>query len=523
MHVLKKVIFAASCVALSSCSGTGDGVEPPLEAIYFPVGLSLDRTGQHLFVANSDFDLQFNGGSLQSLDTNRILEFLPKSCPLGQSCADRCGELGQATAADQILVPGPCSPVDLASPQDGGRPILTDAVKIGAFATDLVSLTRPVAEPAGHPGRLFLPLRGSASMMFVDTASDGSLECGADGRRQCAPRYVVDAGVDELGAAIELPREPAGLAATEDGKALLGIHQLSDGPQVSVFEHDWSAGLSLRSVQTLAPTIFGSAFRPGAIASVPIPKAFQSSASPAFLLTGRTSPEVRLVKFLNAEAAAPEAAQAREVGRAPVDANSIGSDSRGIAVDASARQAAEASCAVAAGVPPECLASGGCAEAQTPAYFACLSQAALLPTAVFVANRTPASLLLGEVAPPANGSPGLELPTFKQTIPLTFGPSRVVLGKILNEAGELESRVFVLCFDSRLIFVYDPVRGRIETEIRTGRGPHSLVVDEERNVAYVAHFTDSYLGVIDLNRAHTGDYAKIVLSVGRPSAPRASK
>ncbi len=502
MNPFTKKLFVAACGILMGCSGTGDGITPPPDRLYFPVGLSLDPAGQHLFVANSDFDLQFNGGTLQSLDTARILSFMPAYCAPGMDCRGRCGALGEASAADQILVPGPCAPVVIRSPQGGGGSLLTDALKIGAFATGLLFLTRPANESAGAPGRIFLPLRGSASVEFVDADEDGHLRCDVDGQRQCAASYSVKRGIDQLGRAIELPREPVGLAATLDGRALLGIHQQSDGAQLSVFDHDWSGGLTLRSLSILAPTPFGGTFLPSAIALVP-PAPAQASQSPAFLITARTSPEVRLVKFLDAEASAPLPPQAREIGRVAVNANAFGSDSRGIVLDSSKRRTAEESCA--------------------QGDVGCSSTAARIPDAVFMANRTPASLLVGEIQQPETGEAGLPLPAFKQTIPLSFGPSRVVLGRILNEQGKLELRVFVLCFDSRLIFVYDPVRGQLETEIRTGRGPHALVVDEQRHVAYVAHFTDSYIGVIDLDRSHTGDYAKIVLSVGQPSAPRASK
>jgi hypothetical protein len=40
--------------------------------------------------------------------------------------------------------------------------------------------------------------------------------------------------------------------------------------------------------------------------------------------------------------------------------------------------------------------------------------------------------------------------------------------------------------------------------------------------AYVAHFTDSYLGVIDLDQRNS-TYGTMLATIGRPSAPRASK
>jgi hypothetical protein len=43
-----------------------------------------------------------------------------------------------------------------------------------------------------------------------------------------------------------------------------------------------------------------------------------------------------------------------------------------------------------------------------------------------------------------------------------------------------------------------------------------------RHVGYIGHFTDSYIGVVDLDR--TGPtYGQILLSVGAPTPPRATE
>jgi hypothetical protein len=115
---------------------------------------------------------------------------------------------------------------------------------------------------------------------------------------------------------------------------------------------------------------------------------------------------------------------------------------------------------------------------------------------------------------------------------MTNGPSRVFVGYVINRNGDLERRVFVICFDSRRIFIYDPVERRFETQVITGRGPHAFALDvnldrhDETNTyayAYVGHFTDSYIGVIDLDQRHSSTYGTIVLSIGQRTAPRASK
>jgi hypothetical protein len=71
--------------------------------------------------------------------------------------------------------------------------------------------------------------------------------------------------------------------------------------------------------------------------------------------------------------------------------------------------------------------------------------------------------------------------------------------------------------------VYDPVRRRVDGQIRTGRGPHALVMDPTQPLAYLGHFTDSYIGLIDLDQSHPGTYASVVATIGVPQPPADSK
>jgi DNA-binding beta-propeller fold protein YncE len=65
-------LAGACALVLASCYSTGDGIAPPRDAFYYPVGLAVSAGGNVLYVANADFDLQYNGGTLQSYDLNLI-------------------------------------------------------------------------------------------------------------------------------------------------------------------------------------------------------------------------------------------------------------------------------------------------------------------------------------------------------------------------------------------------------------------------------------------------------------------
>ena len=59
--------------------------------------------------------------------------------------------------------------------------------------------------------------------------------------------------------------------------------------------------------------------------------------------------------------------------------------------------------------------------------------------------------------------------------------------------------------------------GVVEARVLTGRGPTAIAIDTANALAYVAHFTDSYVGIIDLDRRHA-TYGTIVRALGRPTA-----
>jgi hypothetical protein len=145
--------------------------------------------------------------------------------------------------------------------------------------------------------------------------------------------------------------------------------------------------------------------------------------------------------------------------------------------------------------------------------------------AVYVSNRAPASLLVGEVRM-GNATGSSEALSFYDSSPLSAGPSRVVMGRIHDRRdppGQFRTRVFVICFDARVVMVFDPVEGRLDGMIRTGRGPHGFVMDPLKPIAYVAHFTDSYIGLVDLDQSHPSTFETIVATIGIPVSPQGTK
>lgn len=534
----------------SGCFPPGDGREPPLDRVYFPVGLEVSPAQSRLYMVNSDFDLQFNAGSLQVYDLPRLRQAVQNNHP-----DDDCGVLGVKSDASRTLSPGKCAPLSPTSPPGGGGSLILESVGIGAFATDVIFRPAPPlecdpdqsedgcagatsCEPIlGDPGRqrcsierpggrLFIPVRGDATLHWVDVDDDSKatstgfeLDCGQGGKsNQCDNDHRRgDNPESESTRDLRMSPEPFGIDATEDGEAVVVTHQ-SDGEASLFVNHDWVQGGSSVGVGPKLEFITGG-LPSGAVgvAAVPVPRLVREDPSvdyqPGFLVSFRNSASLELLRYYDDEKSSPQRPFLQRSGSVRVGANSLNFDSRGIAIDPSERRVCEAGCIDGAGSDEEKLE--------------CLRECAGIQLEVFVSNRTPASLLVGRTRPNNSATSSNDLPRFYDSLVLSFGASRVERGNVIDIDGNPSPRIFVVCFDSRRVYIVNPLSGAVETSIFTGRGPHALATDVDMEgasyaYAYLAHFTDSYLGVIDLDQRNR-TYGTILATVATPTAPRASK
>jgi hypothetical protein len=364
-------------------------------------------------------------------------------------------------------------------------------------------------------GRLFVPVRSDATLHWLDVrgsaSSPGSgreLDCGQNSQHECdANHRRGDDTSERTPADEELPIEPFGIAVTDDGEALITTHQ-TEG-QVALFVNDWSdpdAGPKLEFLLSGLPTRVVSA------AAVPQSLAVRQDRAlgverkldyqPGFWVGYRGASFVDLLRYfdrVDARNSGPFLELTAQERVTPV----LLTDIRGFGVDASTRNACEAACAADDA--------------------ACASTCAALPLQVFLGNRAPASLVSGHTVPNRTDAKSADELKLDDLAPVGSGPSRVVVGSILDEQGLPQPRVFVVSFESRSIDIYDPALGDVEARIYTGRGPNALALDAQHGLGYVAHFTDSYIGVIDLDRRHRATYGAMILSLGRPVPPRGSE
>jgi hypothetical protein len=547
---------------LAGCYSTGEGPSPSVTSFYFPVGMAVSPGGTAMYVANSDFDLRFNAGSVAAYDLNRIREDLrwlwsPESVTMVPK--DPCLGLGSNTTP--ILQPGACGPYNPEAPF-GGATTVKRWAKIGAFATDLLFVCppavgglsggadctdagsvdlsmpgTPVLDGGGAPlkARLFAPVRGEPSLTFFDVDDDRApaaggppnqnflLNCDQAGNDdRCADTHRAGVNAGDNVRALTLPAEPFGIAVTDRAEAIVVSHQASGAGTLSLFtapdSSPNSTGVSVMGQKPALQFVYGGL--PAAttgIAALPVPETATVNPAPGvpdyhqgFVVTYREAAEADVFRFFDDAAAAPMRPFLTRTTAVPLASTPNGRDSRGVAIDHSPTSERVA-----------------CATACTATNTTCLDGCSKIPLPVYIANRAPPSLLIGEVRL-ADPKLGTEEVHIYDSVPVAPGPSRVVIGRIKTgtkadgTTPNYEKRVFIICFDARVIFVYDPVERRVDGTIRTGRGPHSLVMDPVAPIAYVGHFTDSYIGLIDLDQSHAGTFESIVATIGVPQPPSAT-
>ncbi len=591
---LLPVVGVAGIVA--ACYQAGSGSAPPGKILYFPVGVDVSKGGNVLYVANSDFDLQYNGGTIQSYDLNHIRRDVllaianpadpnlplmrPAQAP-GQPGDNPCTNPDGTPALPPVYRTdgtGERQPLgETCAPPVDSTKYVKATVTIGAFATDL-QVQRCEALPAAGVDtrfdretscdfagqRLFVPVRGDASVTWVGlTVDDPSVAPAADGSDgKPASEFSLDCGAETnnghcngLHSAgnsgtepantrnVTMPGEPFGMAQSQDGQALVITHQT-----------DTKASLFTTGGRNENPAIEyvldGLPIGGNGVVAIPHDRALAcvddtcKSPRPAFLWTTRASPEVHRLRYYSDDGTTATPTLARpfllDEAKFPVAASSAGTDSRGMVIDRSPRLACKAK--VRATVKP--------ADESNPAFVAQMQACARTPARIFIANRSPAALLVGELGGAADdGSYDADRFTLFGNVPLSSGPSKVYLAPVVDQDGNYALRVFIVCFDSATLFIYDPDAQRMEASFRVAPGPFAMAFDpfdmedvasrtkvpvDPRHLttgllryrfAYLASFTESFIQVIDLDNSRTDKttFELPVFTLGAPTLPKGTQ
>lgn len=524
----------ALTAGLGSCFTGSDGLVPPTQSLYFPTGIVVSPGRTTLYVANSDFDLQYNGGTVQALNladaedqpglrtlANRVIQSIED----GNTPAEVCDTIGSTPNLNTVLYPGPCTAVDAA-------PFVRAYATIGAFAGGISLLSRDDGEPGA---RLFVSVRGDPSVTYFDIADDRDgavdspcessfcLECIGEGdEKRCDRSHRIGENIFTSQRGLLMPTEPTSVASAPGraGDPLVVAHQTA--ATASLLVNTWPAGSDttpFAATPSLEFLLEDLPEGPTIVASIPAPAYARANTEleyrPGFAVTHRAATTLTILRYFDDEGATPPRPFLVKSDDVSLTLSNDNSDSRGLAFDTTARDRCEQE-----------LCLGDLSNVD------CMRQCLEEDVDVYIASRSPASLLVGklhvEVNEDEDGNVTSldEVISMDETVPVPLGPALVSVGKVIGVTGELETRIFVVCFDSRFVVVYDPTLRRVETTIRTGRGPFSVAFDTGtdadgnlESLLYITHFTDSYLSVADLDSRRIS-YATPILNIGPPVVPR---
>jgi hypothetical protein len=501
-------------LGLSSCYSAGSGQAPPTNNLYYPEGLAVSTSttradgspedpGDVLYVANSDFDLQYNGGTLQSYNLTQIRQdtaaliswnltgalpsgddaglppfiFGTVSC-LGESITDpSMRSNGQRTPLGQACAP----PVDSTQPR-----YFEDSAVIGAFATDL-QLSR-------DGKRLLAPVSGDATLTWANV--DGAnFDCAQDQNGgRCGGQFLVGNVVDAQDTrGITMPGDPFGMAQTQDGTAIAITHQATQEtslllsglqePGSAVAETTPSMQFVLEGVPNGGTGIVAVPHDPDAVVRCEDVNDTYPCVRQAFLESSRSAGQIDLLRYYDDEGSGLHNAQNPSLRRPfleleqnfAITVNSPGTDQRSIVIDDSPSLKCKVQEALATGAGPG-----------SPAYQECGQQ---YPSRVFIGSRSPASIIYGTMGGPSSNGDGTydpDLLTMLASVPLdpNTGVSRLFLAPVVDAWGHYSLRLFVVCYDASTIVVFDPERiaareanAIAETVISTGTGPFAMAFD----------------------------------------------
>jgi hypothetical protein len=103
--------------------------------------------------------------------------------------------------------------------------------------------------------------------------------------------------------------------------------------------------------------------------------------------------------------------------------------------------------------------------------------------------------------------------------PVGFGPARLMSFQLIDDLGmAADPLLLASCFDARSVFVIDPEIGAIAT-VAGFDGPFEMTIDPVGRRAYVVDFRVSYVWVVDLEPLLEGGSPVILARIGTGRAP----
>ncbi len=530
-----EALAAVLLLAVCSCTDANQGIDPPIDRLYFPGGLVLDprtpegEAARYLIVSNGNNDLSYNSGSIVVIDLEAFFSRWAMGAddpasPYAASAycegpdeeagrdAWRCVlDVGSRTSRDF-----PCRRLGLLPQvvECDERPFVVDAVRIGDFATVMATSKKPDGTP-----QLLVPVRGDPSITWMEVGGDWpdapDLQCVRDrvnGRAPDGLRCDDDHRMRWLrndDALDELEREPFNIAIAE-----------GEGYRYALVAH--AAG-DILTVVDLDGLLEDDGSRTGVPAIVDISRVFSPSGlalrTGGFGLAQRPcgtcvepdDPPGTNVPTLTQGCTRPMIYGAYRYELSALNFTVDGLDPADLPENAAGRDACEENgvyygqfCA-----SPEQIGEP-CAVICEPQ----VRNARPFPVAGVDPLSTSLAASLGDIAfgdecgdflylvqtnPGALLRIDTSLDIDNETRDNAAGPPLEVCDQptrfaIWRDAGY----AFVSCYQSAYLYVVDLSAWAVVDTILAGTGPHDIVVDEARQMLYAANALEASISVVDL-------------------------
>lgn len=470
--IITLIVFSVlAAVALPGCLGDTGGIAPPDDELIYPVALATIRDDSHLLVVNSNFDLEYNAGTLVAYqlanidmfngspigyDSDKGIFILPSGIPLSRYCTGgMSGSWCNLSTSAGIVA--------------------DETIHLGAYASDL-NITP-------DKDRALVPVRGEQAIIVVDLPQGNNLlECGesADDERRCNDAHKITGNGRE-----PLPMEPHHVETmnyvqtNDDGveeTVTMGFATHRAGGEVSLFSVSSSAGNATPVGNELIKVINGVIEGASGIAVNPraqdILVVGQRDFSPHVAVLD-VETDWRSGSLLND----PAFGQYRTIAINENDYISGGNGARDIAVSPDGKTG-------------------------------------------FVITESPAALLK------------IDLERYQVTDMVTVCRESSRVETYVDEgdpddAFDDKMYAFVLCFLTSQVYIVD-ADFMIPVIRKTGAGPQDIAFDAEREIAYIANFTDSTITMIQAVapfnmiqvRTAEGTDDALRLRIGEPRLPK---
>ena len=516
----KPILLLLLCQLLvlqGACATEEPGINPDRDQFYFPTSLALDRTRPYLYITNSNADLMYNGSTLTALNVKEIPANLTRmdaqikakklDCVVGtmDPTVWECKESQFIQSTATLRMGDFPSTMKLSS--DGKRLFVAMRSQSYLLWADVVNLTdvspKVCTSHADCPVETFCNMgmdgepEKSGKCRRIDLRCDNSSDsgCGGAGGNDCRAWDCDDEHKVSFSEDLQsnLPSNPFGLLLNEleavhvdaSGKrrtCLDGLtpkvpcdcktKPLKECHEAPSLDHIYVTHLSGGEVSffTVEPTrvrlrdVRGGFFYPSGT--------IYGGYGLAALTPGDNQTHVYISSRVDnnlASFAIKDDLKVVNLGRSPIGGVYPGTDARGIAYHSATKR-------------------------------------------LYMLNREPPTLVAQDMAEGKDGTPKEDALWAAE---VCSEPSLLELGQDPTRPGNPSAVLaYVVCFGSNQIFVVDTFMGTVVDQIPTGKGPHSLVLDNANKRAFIANFLDNTVGVIDLDPSHAS-FNRMVLRIGR--------